>query len=158
MDNDFWVYIRAWSAIWTPLGLDQDFIMCLSFILFTENFKKTKMSCFSHQLWLGSMSRESELISNSILIFIIKGSVFMNLSSRVEWLLRKLWHQNPRSIICMILGKFLSLSQFLSFFLNTTTAIIYFTLTFPFYPCITKAFFSNLSHNLSSQYCSKEGR
>lgn len=35
---------------------------------------------------------------------------------------------------------------------------MYFTFTFPLYSYIPKACFSNLSHNLNSQYCYKEGK
>lgn len=36
VDNDFLVSLRTWSATWGSIKI---FIMCLSFILFTESFK-----------------------------------------------------------------------------------------------------------------------
>lgn len=109
MDNQFWISIRTWSETW---GLIKIFIMCVSFILFTESFK-IKSELFLSSALTGSSYRleSQEPTASLVLLFILKGSVYMNLSRMVEWVLRKLWNHTPKSFSCVVLGKFLYLSH-----------------------------------------------
>lgn len=150
MDNQFWISIRTWSETW---GLIKIFIMCVSFILFTESFKIKSELFLSSALPGSSYHLESqEPIASSVLLYILKGSVCMNLSRMVEGYL------GSCGIILPNLSVVWSWVSFFIFLINTTTAIMYFTFTFPLYSYIPKACFSNLSHNLNSQYCYKEGK